>query len=1010
MAEKFTYLPQSVLDLERRQQEASDWAAEQRKLVAAQWADEQRAAVADMLDQEFMRERAPTHAGPAQEGQWMPTPTSPPLPVAEPPPMTPRQRGYGSIAEAMQATETEHAGTFEEPTEAPGVAGLQAVQETVDPVLANLGIRRAPEGEQRGLRGIPGLTGGPLGQAQAGQMLQEAGEGAFRRGLEQAGAPGREQAPIDLGPIQTSPAGLGAFAAGVVLGGPGGGKQKAAKEAGEAALRAGVKPITLTPEQEIERLRLDKFPEWVRDTIAESAEQADFARQQRRGVVPEAVSEGMADDIGRSVEEWIKQGKAGKAYNTEETRALRNALTAQAERVNAAARQVAESEAAGGITDAMLANSVMEGEKLQSLLTVAEGARAEWGRAGLAWRAATRSVEAPPTEAIRRIYTKLGGRDNALSAVQEYNRMLSQGATPIQMAQFWSRVEKPPPGFEDWFKALRYNSMMSGPRTLEINWVGNALEVPWRLTRDIGASTFRGRPEEIAPELSGAWAGFGKGVKAFMETVSNGITNEQALAGDLPSSLAARVRNPVGRAAATALELPGRLNMAADAWAQQVAYGMAIGRRAGQTASKQGLRGKAWAAKVDELTQSPTTAMQREALDISQRMTYKGEMGSLGTGLAGIQRWSTLGIPFGNIILPFLRTVYHLTARGIDRSPIGVLGTAADVARGVYREGRELPKGVVPLGERLGDNTMGMIGGLGLTYLAFQGNISGAGPDDPEKKDLLRSQGWQPYSVKVGDRWVSYSNWGPLSIPFALAASTAEAALYRKPDDGILAQIGDNFRRFGELGTEQTYLQGIGAFYKAVKEPDRYGAQWLTGFVSSLIPYGAALNTVGQVQDPYLREPEKFNVEQALKARLPGVREEVPIRQDVFGRPQENPISGAGALQPLRVSPDRPDPVAQAFLTAGVDIGQPSKSITYQGAKITLTPDEQRAFERYRGEQLRTLVERETQSPVWGRRTPAQQKQKLEEFKRSASERAQQQILREMQDRVQRVRQAKGLP
>ena len=35
-------------------------------------------------------------------------------------------------------------------------------------------------------------------------------------------------------------------------------------------------------------------------------------------------------------------------------------------------------------------------------------------------------------------------------------------------------------------------------------------------------------------------------------------------------------------------------------------------------------------------------------------------------------------------------------------------------------------------------------------------DISGEGPEDEKKKAQLREQGWQPYSLKIGDTWYSY--------------------------------------------------------------------------------------------------------------------------------------------------------------------------------------------------------------------------------------------------------------
>lgn len=720
---------------------------------------------------------------------------------------------------------------------------------------------------------------------------------------------------------------------------------------------------------EVARLRLDKFPDWLQPTIEDAARSTDFGAAQRRGVVPNAQAEAMADQVGRSVDDWIKQSKIGTTLNTEETRALRNVITSQAQKVQDLAEQVSTAAVRGEATDQLIAQAAIEGNKLQDLTTMMEGARAEWGRAGSAWKAETRLIDLPPNEAISEIYKTLGGRDNALAAVQELNALQQAGASPIQLAQFWAKLKNPEAGFQDWVKALRYNSMLSGPRTIEVNGIGNALEIPWRMARDTGASLLRRRPEELAPEAAGLVAGFDKGRRAFMETLTHGMTTEQALAGEIPHSLADRVRNPVLQPVAKVLDVPSRILGAGDAWGKAMAQSMALGRRAGVTASKEGLSGPAWNERVAELLSNPSKDMLKEADAISERMVYHGEMGSLGTALEQIQR-----VPFlGNVILPFLRTVYHIQARGIDRSPVGALGTAVDIGRGKYgprtlgnlREqlGASVgpSKGVAPLGERLGDNIMGTAATVAFFQKAQEGAITGAGPDDPEKRDMLRAQGWQPYSLKLGDHYVSYANWGPVATPLAMAAGAAEAIQYRKQNAAnVPAILVDAGRRTAKLVTEQSYLQGIGAIWKALEQPDRYSAQTLGQMMTSLVPYGSALNTLGQARDPLQRQVGKVAdvglpayLQQSVEARLPGLREQLPAAQDQLGRPIPNEAEGAGALNPLRSTTIRSNAVLQELLTNGADIGEPPTSVR----NVDLTPAEQRTVNEKAGQYIERNVQ-----------------------------------------------------
>lgn len=739
-------------------------------------------------------------------------------------------------------------------------------------------------------------------------------------------------------------------------------------------LRRGKRPGAATAKaatRELERLRLDKFPEGVRDSIEEAATEGDFWRTQRRGVVSDEKAERLADQMGRTVDQVIAKSAVGKSYNTEETRALRNALVAQSVKVADLAQQAAEAPAQ--VTREFVAKQIAEGMKLADLSRIAEGARAEAGRTLRAYQTFTRDYANDPAAAVVRIFKAVGlDEGQAMAKVDEFAKMTAQGADPFQMANFWARTENPPVVLADWFRALRYNAMLSGPRTLLVNVIGGGAELPWRGLRDVGASVVTGRPGALKPEIEGAFAGLTKGIAGARDIIAHGITREQAAAGDVPRSLSARLQNPAGRAAATALESTGRVLGATDEIVRQVAYGMAVGRAAGIKAHKEGVRGAAWLARVDELVKDADKETVEGALAVADRTTFKGEMGDLGEkALLPLQAWTPYGVPVGNIIIPFLRTVVHITQRGLDTTPLGAIGAAADTARGVYgpRTAKNLAaqlgdtvgpgKGVAPLGERLGDSLMGSVAMAGLGLAAANGDISGAGPEDPEKRKLMMADGWQPYSVRVAGNWVSYANWGRFAIPLSFAAAAVESDKYKKPDDTTIAELYDGFTRGAKVLTEQAYLQGVGAIFKALDpaQGQRYGEQMLEQTLATLVPFGSALNTIGQATDTVVRAPEKGDVVGALQARIPGLREQLPAKQDVMGRDVANPQRGLGAAQPLRISPEKNDTVVRALLDAGVDVPEPPKTVSDGAVRnLPLTQAEQRDYRRIQGEKLSGFV------------------------------------------------------
>ena len=51
-----------------------------------------------------------------------------------------------------------------------------------------------------------------------------------------------------------------------------------------------------------------------------------------------------------------------------------------------------------------------------------------------------------------------------------------------------------------------------------------------------------------------------------------------------------------------------------------------------------------------------------------------------------------------------------------------------------------------------------------LGLYANQGLITGRGPEDTKERAVLRETGWQEYSIKVGDQYISYQRFEPFGI------------------------------------------------------------------------------------------------------------------------------------------------------------------------------------------------------------------------------------------------------
>src|SRR5687768_6392926 len=123
----------------------------------------------------------------------------------------------------------------------------------------------------------------------------------------------------------------------------------------------------------------------------------------------------------------------------------------------------------------------------------------------------------------------------------------------------------------------------------------------------------------------------------------------------------------------------------------------------------------------------------------------------------------------------------------------------------------------------------------------------------------------------------------------------------------------------------KSYLSGIADLFAAIERgqasPDAVLSLGVNQ-ASGLMPYSSASRSIATYMDPRMVRTD--TVGQRLAANVPGLREELPARVDVFG---EDVVPSTGRLRaglptgtPFVPSPVRHDPVVQALEEAGVSL------------------------------------------------------------------------------------------
>ena len=548
----------------------------------------------------------------------------------------------------------------------------------------------------------------------------------------------------------------------------------------------------------------------------------------------------------------------------------------------------------------------------------------------------------------------------------------------------------PPPTAGDWLRSIGYSGMI-GPSTGIVNAVGNGMELLYHLPKDFARSVARGNTGESWAEAKGLLTGLTRAGGEMLDALAGahpggGVENAR---------LSQRVQNPIGQVLANLIEAPTRVfSEVPDAFYRSIATSMGESRRAAQIATDEGLRGAQWSQRVNQLladvaahrnggASSPeVVSIIKDGVQLSERLTLRGDVGPRGEAVK--KAFDALPFGVGNLLMPFFNTPYQMLQRGLERSPAGLrMGTQPARFDKYY------------------DAILGSGIGLGVVGLATGGLVSGSGPDDAEKKAMLRSQGWQANSTLVGGVWVPNNAFGVFGPMLDIAGEIGDGMRYQKADNPNLGE--DLAKRMLRVVKNQVYLRGLSDLIKATEDPGSFGASYAANVAGRLIPGGATARTVGNMTDPYERQVDSSKdvgypeaIRQRVARGLPnsglpvdgvplpiiGGREDLPPAQDVLGRPQENERSGAAAFGPKTRTP-KPDATIQAFTDAGVDIGFPPDAITIDGIKLELTPAEQREWQRLRGAMLEKYAGNLREKPWWNR--PEARTKAMQELLREAN-------------------------
>jgi hypothetical protein len=355
-------------------------------------------------------------------------------------------------------------------------------------------------------------------------------------------------------------------------------------------------------------------------------------------------------------------------------------------------------------------------------------------------------------------------------------------------------------------------------------------------------------------------------------------------------------------------------------------------------------------ARIVELVENPPEDLRLAATDAALYQTFTNKTGAFADSLRKMADADPSG--FSRVLLPFIRTPSNIMKFTFERTPLAPLisQVRADMAAGGARKDLALAR-----------TSTGSAMMLAAADLTMAGAITGKGPDNPSRRSAKQRQGWQPYSVKLGDRYFAFNRMDPIGMTLGLAADAVEilqnsdGSKPKAAEEAIIATVASIANNM----TSKTYLRGVSQFFEMMSNPTRFSESYVQRLLGTAIP--TAVNEVARGVDPYLRETR--SIMDSLRRRTPGISKELPAVRDLWGAPIEF-RSGLGwaydAVSPIYSRREKASPIDKEILRLGMNLTKPPRISSIDGITVDLV--------RHKGSYSRyvELAGNAIKHPAWG--------------------------------------------
>lgn len=666
-------------------------------------------------------------------------------------------------------------------------------------------------------------------------------------------------------------------------------------------------------------------------------------------------------DLGWNEKDVIKAQKKG-ALDSAQIQAARQATLAANEDVAKANKAYT--------ADPSTTNLIARAEALSRSATInqaMQGASAEAGRALNAHKIlaeALRQSQTDSQKAMEVIRKQLGDKwEQTQDAVTRAIAALPEGDTASlnKLIRSYSKFTTPNKVF------AYYNAnLLSGIQTNVKNHflsrvVSSGMEDATRTVAgllDPALSKIQGRPREFyaregAYSLLARMDGVQEGAQNAIQILKHGVTESKAQ--DL-----GRSRRFEFTGWAAPFNIPGRLAEASVALFKSMSVSGELKALSVRQGLKEGLRGKALDTRMNELLANPADEMIKQATITADRINFTTAPGSWTQAFINFRN----SVPPMKFVTPFVNIPMNIMKAGVEFSPAGYLKMPREMAMGMFGKMTGDTVGAERLNywkspEAADAFARASIGTAVAIYAASKyenGELTGKAPSSSSEKDQFLRQ-HPEYSVKVNGRWLKYTDFGPLMVPFMTAAAIKDAQ-QTKSSEGADAVAYQAIGTLANGALQQSFYKGMNDMASVFGgNVDSFKGSVIrtgAGYASGFIPGSGLLHSTKNIVDPTLRDPD--GIYERIKSGIPWLSNTVPSKLNALGNEtQGSPISGILGMGFKSAKIPELD-IEKELARTGVSPSLQSKNLSIDSSQFELTRDQKRELTDLNGQARKQML------------------------------------------------------